>query len=892
MVKKKLDRRSAIRGSCSILAGCKAIQTSGSVAANEEVINWQFDTGDRIFSSLEIRDNTVYVGSTDGKLYALNKSDGAVQWRSPTDENVEGSIIYPPTVTENNVYVGAGSVYSFNRSDGSKQWRFDSQGIISTSPAVFQDRVYVGESVTDRTYVYCLHDLDGTETWRFETGGTRSSPTVVNSILYIGSDDGTVYALDAMDGTEVWTFETGAVANPNEWVVSSPVVDNGTVYIGSDDNNVYALDAETGDEKWRYETENIVRASPAIGEEMIYIGSWDGYIYALNKSDGSEQWRFDSKGILNYGKPAIGEDTVYVGTDENNLHAIDLNEGTEIGRFEAQDEIRATTVSNNNVYAAGFDTSVYAIDKNKLSSAEPSSTEVDSNGLTTTTIALLSGGGAIAAIGTFYRVITRSKDKATDSATQDTDTTDDLAKQASEELAQSDQQDDSGQSDQRSELNEQIKTLNSEIEHAESLITEGDLEQARERLSNLESDLTEAKDIAAEEELDDLHDEITALKQRQQDRLTTLTEQVEQRKELLEEIDSLRDKLNHVTHPTDNDEFKTARETLIDLESRFDSVETQAEEHDFEELHDEIATLQEQYEAHLEDVTHHLETQPIPDTIPRAPDISVSYDELTDKEPIGGGGNADVFIATHPTSDGRVTLAIKEPRMSGTLHTDQIERMLQEAETWDKLDDHDHIVGVVDYDSSPIPWIAMEYMNGGHLGAYAGEMGIQQALWTAIAVTKGVRHAHRRGVAHLDLKPANILFHTVEDAWDVPKVADWGLSKHLLEHSKSVEGMSVEYAAPEQFDDEYGSTDDITDVYQLGAVFYELFTGRPPFEGQPFKIIDRVKSEHPTPPSELADLPDGLDEILLTALRKEKDERYESVLLLRNDLQELFDSLD
>jgi serine/threonine protein kinase len=175
------------------------------------------------------------------------------------------------------------------------------------------------------------------------------------------------------------------------------------------------------------------------------------------------------------------------------------------------------------------------------------------------------------------------------------------------------------------------------------------------------------------------------------------------------------------------------------------------------------------------------------------------------------------------------------------------------------------------------------------LGDRSDEMGLQQALWTAIAVTKGVRHAHMRGVVHLDLKPENILLRTVEDAWDAPKVADWGLSKHLLEHSKSVEGMSPHYAAPEQFDEAYGPTDNVTDVYQLGAVFYELFTGRPPFEGRPTKVMRAVMDDQPAPPSDLADVPEELDEVLLTALAKEKADRYEDILLLRNALQELFD---
>jgi hypothetical protein len=267
--------------------------------------------------------------------------------------------------------------------------------------------------------------------------------------------------------------------------------------------------------------------------------------------------------------------------------------------------------------------------------------------------------------------------------------------------------------------------------------------------------------------------------------------------------------------------------------------------------------------------------------------FSVAYEDIDKGDTLGSGGNADVYRAAIDGAE--LPVALKEPRMSGTLHTDTIEAILAEAETWEKLDDHDHIVDIVDYDSQPLPWIAMEYMDGGPLDDRAGDLDTAQALWTAIEVTKAVRHAHRRGVAHLDLKPENVLFRSVDGAWDVPKVADWGLSKHLLEHSKSVEGLSPHYAAPEQFDDDYGPPDDITDVYQLGAVFYELFTGQPPFEGQPAKVMNKVLNEEPTPPSEIADVPPELDDVLLNAMAKDKADRYEDVLLLRNELQELYE---
>jgi len=265
---------------------------------------------------------------------------------------------------------------------------------------------------------------------------------------------------------------------------------------------------------------------------------------------------------------------------------------------------------------------------------------------------------------------------------------------------------------------------------------------------------------------------------------------------------------------------------------------------------------------------------------------------LTDEVPIGSGGNADVIRATLPTDGGGITLALKHPRFATneTITSEDVARFLEEAETWEQIDDHDHVVGVVDYGSNSLPWIAMEYMDGGNLSDRIGELALDQALWTAIAVSNGVRHAHRHGIAHLDLKPENVLFREVEDAWDAPKVADWGLSKHLLEHSMSVDGLSPKYAAPEQFEEDYGATDDITDVYQLGAVFYELFTGQPPFEGSAAAVMRKVLTEEPDPPTAIdPSLPARLDEILLTALAKDRDDRYEDVLYLRDALQELFD---
>ena len=160
-------------------------------------------------------------------------------------------------------------------------------------------------------------------------------------------------------------------------------------------------------------------------------------------------------------------------------------------------------------------------------------------------------------------------------------------------------------------------------------------------------------------------------------------------------------------------------------------------------------------------------------------------------------------------------------------------------------------------------------------------------------IAEGVRHGHRHGVAHLDIKPANILLRgTGSGTWDYPKVSDWGLAKLLLEHSNSVEGISPTYAAPEQFDsDEFGAPDDITDIYQLGTVVYALVAGEPPFTGSSTAVMRSVLDDKPRPPSEHnPDVPESVDEIVLKALAKNKADRYESVILFRKELDRLFGS--
>jgi serine/threonine-protein kinase len=181
-------------------------------------------------------------------------------------------------------------------------------------------------------------------------------------------------------------------------------------------------------------------------------------------------------------------------------------------------------------------------------------------------------------------------------------------------------------------------------------------------------------------------------------------------------------------------------------------------------------------------------------------------------------------------------------------------------------------------------------MEGGNLDTVLGNLDQEEIFVHLEDVCEAVHHAHRQGITHTDLKPENILF-TEMDGQRVAKVADWGLAMVLLEHSKSVEGLTPAYSAPEQIDPEaYGGTDDRTDIYQLGVVAYEAFTGRLPFEYDTSSAtINAVLNEKPAAPTEYnSNLPESIDTAILAALSKEKGERYETVLHFRDSLRRVY----
>ncbi len=258
------------------------IQSTGLSPINTSAITgtvkWKSHTNNSVYSSPAIgSDGTVYIGSQDNNVYALNPTDGSVKWKCPTGGFVNSSS--PAIGADGTVYVGSedNNVYALNPTDGSVKWKYPTGGPVDSSPAIGADgTVYVG---SNDNYVYALNPTDGSVKWKYPTGGSVvSSPAIgADGTVYVGSDDDYVYALNPADGSVKWKYNAGI------YVMSSPAIGaDGTVYIGSFDGYVYALNPADGSVKWKYLTGFFVLSSPAIGPGgTLYVGSYDNFVYAI-----------------------------------------------------------------------------------------------------------------------------------------------------------------------------------------------------------------------------------------------------------------------------------------------------------------------------------------------------------------------------------------------------------------------------------------------------------------------------------------------------------------------------------------------------------------------------------------------------------------------------------
>jgi hypothetical protein len=243
---------------------------------------------------------------------------------------------------------------------------------------------------------------------------------------------------------------------------------------------------------------------------------------------------------------------------------------------------------------------------------------------------------------------------------------------------------------------------------------------------------------------------------------------------------------------------------------------------------------------------------------------------------IGKGGSAWVFRAERK-SDGE-TVAVKVPisfdEVTGKL-------FMKEMRIWEELH-HRNIVDLFSVNILPSPYVEMEYVPAS-LAERTTPLPPAEALSIMQGVAAGLAYAHEKGVIHRDIKPHNILL----DAEGVPRITDWGLGKIMDDpRETSMVGFSLAYATPEQIAPEkFGRPDARTDIYQFGAVFYELLTGSAPLAGESLgEVSVAIMERMPEPPSARGAGLEVFDPIVMRCLAKDPAARYPGMGELIADL--------
>ena len=355
-------------------------------------LQWKLHTNGAVSSSPAVYKNVVYFSSYDGYCYAADATTGKEVWKFKTGgekkvgayglwtmkpanmymEDLWDFFLSSPVVDMNKeptVFFGSsdGNLYALDATTGLLKWKFKTNGIIHTSPALYNGVLYIGSW---DTYLYAVDAKTGKEKWKFKTKeqpgyhlleGIQASPTVYDSIVYFGARDGYFYALDATTGASIWNY-----AADNSWILTTAAVKDNIVYLGTSDTYLLlAFDAKTGKQKYSLKTNGYVYSSPAIAGNTVYFGDFTGNLFALDLTSNGKSWQVFSTGgrkanagtILN--EKGDLDFSYKAGKEDLSLYATSvkvMNEFYTLGSI-----VSSPVVSGSTVYFGSSDGYLYAV---------------------------------------------------------------------------------------------------------------------------------------------------------------------------------------------------------------------------------------------------------------------------------------------------------------------------------------------------------------------------------------------------------------------------------------------------------------------------------------------------------------------------------------------------
>jgi outer membrane protein assembly factor BamB len=285
----------------------------------------------------------IYAGDS-GKLMAINRlapgyTEGVPlrskgEWAYPSGVQSIGAVVGSPVVVEDTLYVGTseGKVYALDAVYGeSTKWRqpFDTEGKIWTSPAIKDNVVYISNY---EHRFFALSRIDGSLVWEIELpAAAASSPAVAGNDVFFGTFDNQLYAVDGTNGDVKWMF------GGDNWFWSAPVVKDGVVYAGCLDHNIYAIDASTGNELWRFTADDQIVSTPVLVDDLLVLASESGTVYMLKADSGEPEHdpvSVDTSVRVPVRAPLYAEGSmVYVHASNRCVYCVDVQSGEKVWGF-------------------------------------------------------------------------------------------------------------------------------------------------------------------------------------------------------------------------------------------------------------------------------------------------------------------------------------------------------------------------------------------------------------------------------------------------------------------------------------------------------------------------------------------------------------------------------
>jgi serine/threonine protein kinase len=262
---------------------------------------------------------------------------------------------------------------------------------------------------------------------------------------------------------------------------------------------------------------------------------------------------------------------------------------------------------------------------------------------------------------------------------------------------------------------------------------------------------------------------------------------------------------------------------------------------------------------------------------------------------LGRGATAVVYLAEDPFNNRKVAIKVQvKDESAGPEEARRFEKLfLNEAAMVGKMS-HPNIVGVYDaVVEGEHQYIVMEYVGGGSLKKFCTEtnlLPVRQAVLVIFKACRALDYAFQNGVIHRDIKAANILLSDRDEI----KISDFGTAQISQATHTQIDGFvgSPAYMAPEQINEEPPSVQ--TDIYSLGVTFYELLTGRLPYQAaNSVSMINKILNEDPVPLRSIRpDLPDEIIKIVEIAMAKDPARRYPAWYAMARDLADTFPQLE